>query len=1191
MFSNGMSPPGLSQEAKSVVGHGNGEGMNGKGGGVVKSRTKVSRACDSCRKKKIKCSGTLPCKSCQTYGCECVYSYVAGSVSKRKKTKKSDAAGGNEVVDRTSVSILNPSSVALKMETAKRFEAVSRNPAAVAATATTTSSVSRDGVAHPHGHPQGLSSATPCKVDIPTVVRATEPLAGAGARARAGSGSVASEGVAGQLPPYVSPSAVAGTCSPPVPGPGQVSGQGSSHASINGSGSGNGSGNGNGNPEASSPQKKEPHILYRSLSDVEDRIEDLKKCIQDLKKSSQPQSESIVYAIKNIEFEIATLKKKISEPRIKREELSNPALAEDNAICLEAKLLRNYESTQVNLNRYVKVDTNRLEGYLYKPPLIDITYGMHYPGQWLSLRGIGHFAKEFLRDGLFPTKESKENLYLLLRHFDINSAIEKENAQCWSAPIETYCARASINVPEGERIRFLLNKIPTRLLHKLVNTKKQFRIENWYDIVSNVGNNTVSYTMETFHWVVAILETNRIEYQKLCRHFKLAAQQKDGKNISRETTSFIEAEELLFSLALHFFKRISISRSDAEPLAFIDDVLDFVMNLYWIDGHQTFTYLLTQVVQVLKVYGLDQWETYLVMDERMADSRRMLWWKTFFWDQYSIFITGSKPLFHGPDSQSPLFPKFMRQMNCVDYQDLLKKIDEEVDVGTVDFTNKADISLRDVLGFVIFLSCFFSRQFQMNIIYNDRFANFRIFAQNHAERVRMAEELLRELRIYKRRLDILNAALQRYVLSGNVKADPNEDPDLKDPGLYWYYITMEAFFTFCVVSATHILARLNLGPDNAEMNHEMKTFRKSISLSWKTVISYLEMNDDIYDLFFMSKLILLIAVSYVGENLLYFKLSTLDDVFSFLKLCRYFEYCGVSCDSIDQTRIQRSLLQVQFFVKILVRVVIDLYLDYMKKDFNALLAEVASSEHPEYQDTILKLFDNTFSYFSPSLSSIKESELHVQVKTWLSEALFNKSDSMPSSLFFFDDLFPTNLPSESTTTTDHAETPNTILEQTLGKVPPTATQPSLNVNSSQIPNQFGVQGKDGVSMYGQDKRPINMQHQQQQQQQHQPQPQPQPQQQQQPQPQPQPQSHPQQHQQPQHQPSVPVGGKTDTFHQFNPDMTQSPQKSVDPQGKNDQGTFFNLGTIQDFADHGNVDQLFSFLWDDLVTGPAPPPQK
>ena len=70
-----------------------------------------------------------------------------------------------------------------------------------------------------------------------------------------------------------------------------------------------------------------------------------------------------------------------------------------------------------------------------------------------------------------------------------------------------------------------------------------------------------------------------------------------------------------------------------------------------------------------------------------------------------------------------------------------------------------------------------------------------------------------------------------------------------------------------------------------------------------------------------------------------------------------------------------------------------------------------------------------------------------------------------------------------------------------------------------------------------------------------------------------------------------MGGKTDTYHQFNPDMTQSPQKSVDPQGKNDQGTFFNLGTIQDFADHGNVDQLFSFLWDDLVTGPAPPPQK
>lgn len=42
-------------------------------GVIKKKRSKVSRACNNCRRRKIKCTGANPCLNCQTYKCECTY--------------------------------------------------------------------------------------------------------------------------------------------------------------------------------------------------------------------------------------------------------------------------------------------------------------------------------------------------------------------------------------------------------------------------------------------------------------------------------------------------------------------------------------------------------------------------------------------------------------------------------------------------------------------------------------------------------------------------------------------------------------------------------------------------------------------------------------------------------------------------------------------------------------------------------------------------------------------------------------------------------------------------------------------------------------------------------------------------------------------------------------------------------------
>ena len=38
-------------------------------------RRRIARACDLCRRRKIKCDGRLPCSHCKNYNSECVYHF------------------------------------------------------------------------------------------------------------------------------------------------------------------------------------------------------------------------------------------------------------------------------------------------------------------------------------------------------------------------------------------------------------------------------------------------------------------------------------------------------------------------------------------------------------------------------------------------------------------------------------------------------------------------------------------------------------------------------------------------------------------------------------------------------------------------------------------------------------------------------------------------------------------------------------------------------------------------------------------------------------------------------------------------------------------------------------------------------------------------------------------------------------
>ncbi|AET41081.1 drug-responsive transcription factor PDR1 Ecym_7235 [Eremothecium cymbalariae DBVPG len=65
-------------------------------GKVKKSQLKIKRACDNCRRRKIKCTGTQPCACCVAYQCGCVYS--SGGAQKGRAISTETTPGGLTII-------------------------------------------------------------------------------------------------------------------------------------------------------------------------------------------------------------------------------------------------------------------------------------------------------------------------------------------------------------------------------------------------------------------------------------------------------------------------------------------------------------------------------------------------------------------------------------------------------------------------------------------------------------------------------------------------------------------------------------------------------------------------------------------------------------------------------------------------------------------------------------------------------------------------------------------------------------------------------------------------------------------------------------------------------------------------------------------------------------------------------------
>lgn len=491
--------------------------MNSGNRVVKKKRSKVSRACNNCRRRKIKCTGAQPCLNCQTYRCECTY-----SIPSPASLSSGDVA-------------LNFRDTTLK---------------------TTTSNM---------GAPSsnmGAPSSVP------------EPASWAGVTGMERASSTSS--LTNSLP-----------------------------ASRSDTGT-----------DASSG-------VYEDDSGILQQISRLTESIQSLK--SLPPSAHVTCAIEQIYEQLKEIESNW-RPAVRINAICN---ASATATSLETRLMINKYSEDVSLTRFSTIQPSPVisrVSVLNQQPVVDDMFGLYSPGLLLSVRGIGYLFKSFFDPGVKMAREYKTTLYLMLRFFDTCFHYLDLAVKSWSEPLKSHF----IMIPKDmlshtDLIKYLVDQVPLAVKKKTEAVYPAFPQPASFE-----------ERLPMFHWVVRLMNTLHLETSGDCLDIEENGLKmpfvKDLIRI-KEAISILSFEYL--NLTMH---------TPVGDLDFFESLLILIKHQYWIGEYHLFYQLLSLATGYAQNLGIHRWEFYVGMDEEMAEKRRCLWWKCYFWDKLFSIHTGKQAI-------------------------------------------------------------------------------------------------------------------------------------------------------------------------------------------------------------------------------------------------------------------------------------------------------------------------------------------------------------------------------------------------------------------------------------------------------------------------------------------------------------------------------------------------------------------
>lgn len=875
------------------------------------TRNKVRKACDSCRKRKIKCTGTQPCSSCQAYNCECIFSGKGSSSVNisAKETSPVNRAFSNHSGSSSSENIVNHLST----------------------------------VANGYAQ-QNISSVRSSDPQINKYVQPRNPtsLEDIGLKSPPSYGSMAGVGSVNSSSATLSQEQQ----QPQLNNDCCISRSKQLKNETNTS-----------TPSTEEGDDKDNGIfkkntgVYKSNSNVEKQLSNLGRILNRLtaleglvEKDQDGKNSHVTDAIKSIKEQLSQINKEW-QPEIdlvQYKEVNKRAVKS-----METYLLRNKYSETVPITKFaisgdkqleqtlINSDANNLDDnaqlQITQYPVVDEMFGLYSAYEVFSLRGIGACFTQFIQKKEHcsdVSKSMKETLYLTLRFFDMAMSHFHVNSVSIGNPIESYLQMKKIPIPQTpssntnspltdgrSAISTNVNNqtpfsngtttIPNSpssssgstlssgntkaLVALLIKMLPQPFVENY----TGISNKQLLESMyDDVLMFKLLLEMYDIHITSIDKFMREMSTKKDPKFIdynsmngtsktvrasdTNKMLNFADEGELLLALMYTYYNSTLYTYFNPDSsLEYLELLIRLLDQQIWTEDKHGYHKVLGSAIQRALNMGLSRWEYYVGLDEFYAERKRAVWWKLYCHEKSNSLKSGVTSVIND-NIMTCLLPRCFRDVGFLDNRDFLKRVTE---VKRNEIFDNMSIDSLVMYGKTAALQIY--SEFHLKVLLNERYTSIRNASLPPQLKTERFREILEESKVTQKKLTAVKDQVKKLCEIA------------ENPSLYESLLSKEDIIKamkFCIYFG-NVYSNLISTLDNLDARFSARVNDPSLSLMphlvvlleyWKSISQVLLRFNDTYSLnenYFHYSTILIIVMTHIGELIAHLTLEDLVTIF------------------------------------------------------------------------------------------------------------------------------------------------------------------------------------------------------------------------------------------------------------------------------------------------------------------------